>query len=491
MCGICGIYSYENNEPVDQQLLRAMVSSMIHRGPDDEGFYSQGPLGLGMRRLSIIDLSGGHQPMSNEDDTIWIVFNGEIYAYQDLRRELESKNHIFCTRSDTETILHAYEEWGVGAFARLNGMFGLAIWDSRKEELILARDPFGIKPLYYTNQAGKLLFGSEIKAILSDPSVPRNVDPASLDDFLTFTFVPSPHTLFEGIHKLPPGYLLRATKEGVKLERFYRPPEDMQLKTENEWLQALREAIKSAVSRQMVADVPVGVMLSGGTNSATVTALMRRFSDQPVHSFTIGFGSDYALDETAAARRSAEILGSVHHDAVISSEEYSRFLPESIWYLEEPVATASTMAFYWICKLAREYVKVVLTGQGADEPFAGYGRHLGEYYSSWYRLLPDSFRQRVVSPLTARLPRNEQMKRAARSLGITDSLDRLTEIYTIFDPALKDQLYRGDMQDFQGRLSRRICEAMAGGRTTDGWPFSNAVCGCQIFPGRQPAPLWR
>lgn len=456
MCGICGMYSYQKYTPVDQHVLQAMTDSMIHRGPDDEGLYCRGPIGLGMRRLSIIDLSGGHQPMSNEDNTIWTVFNGEIYNFQDLRKELETKNHIFRTRSDTEVILHAYEEWGTDAIARLNGMFGLAIWDSRKEELILARDPFGIKPLYYCDQGGMLLFGSEIKAILAAPSVPRIVNLASLDDFLTFTFVPSPYTLFEGIYKLPPGYLLCVTHQGVTLESYYQPPIGLQRRSEQDWLDELRAKIETAVQRQMVADVPVGVMLSGGTDSATVAAIMRQFSGQPVHSFTVGFGNNFSLDETAAAQRSAEILGTNHHQVVISSEEYARFLPQSIWHLEEPVATGSTLAFYWVCKLAREYVKVVLTGQGADEPFAGYGRHLGEYYSRWYRLLPGGVRKHIVSPLTDQLPRNEQLKRAASSLGIPDSLDRLAQVYTIFDPALKSQLYRNGMKDCHMRRSRDV-----------------------------------
>ena len=266
MCGICGIYNYKNYELVDSQRLYAMASSIHHRGPDDEGYYLEGSIGLGMRRLSIIDLTGGHQPMSNETGSIWIIFNGEIYNFQDLRRELESRNHTFRSRSDTETIIHAYEEWGMEALSKLNGMFGLALWDSGKNELILARDPFGIKPLYYSDFHGKLLFGSEIKAILADPTVPRNVDLAALDDFLTFTFVPSPNTLFEGIKKLPPGHALRVTRDGITLERYYYSPVGLEFKPESEWLEALSAEIIAAIHRQIVADVPVGVMLSGGVD---------------------------------------------------------------------------------------------------------------------------------------------------------------------------------------------------------------------------------
>ena len=205
MCGICGQFNYRNGNPVEKNLIHSMSRQLIHRGPDDQGYYVEGAVGLGMRRLSIIDLTTGHQPMSNEQGTIWIVFNGEIYNFEDLRRELQARGHVFRTKSDTETIIHAYEEWGLDAIRKLNGMFGLALWDSNKHELILARDPFGIKPLYYADLKGRLLFGSEIKSIMVEPTLQRTVDLAALDDFLTFTFVPSPHTLFEGIKKLPPG----------------------------------------------------------------------------------------------------------------------------------------------------------------------------------------------------------------------------------------------------------------------------------------------
>ena len=447
MCGICGIYNYFSREAVDEPLLRSMAAQIIHRGPDDDGFYVKGPLGLGMRRLSIIDLEGGHQPISNEDNSIWIVFNGEIYNFLDLRSELESKGHTFRTRSDTEVIIHAYEEWGINALPKLNGMFGFALWDSNRQELLLARDPFGVKPLYYAEMQGRLVFGSEIKAILQDPSIPRKVSENALDKFLTFTFVPSPHTLFEGIYKLPPGYILRARQSGIALERFYFSFPEMHLKSEAEWLEALRGAIQTAIQRQMVADVPVGLMLSGGVDSATVGTIMQQFSERPIQTFTIGFSDDFSQNELVAARRSAELIGSDHHDAIISAEEYADFMPRSLWYLEEPIATTSALAFYWICRLARQHVKVVLTGQGADEPFAGYGRHFGEYYGKWYRRVPLFLREKIVAPTVDLLPRNEQLKRAVHSLGIENPLERYTQIYSIFDAGFKSRLYRPGFRD--------------------------------------------
>ena len=256
-----------------------------------------------------------------------------------------------------------------------------------------------------------------LKTILADPAVERNVDLASLNDFLIFSFVPSPYTLFSGISKLPPGHFLRVTPDGLILKRYAYKVDGLQVKSQNEWLVSLRAEIEAAVHRQMVADVPVGVMLSGGVDSATIATLMQRFTGQPIHTFTVGFAGKFEQNELSAARRSAELIGSQHHEAVINAEEYARFLPQSLWYLEEPIATASTLAFYWICKLAREHVKVVLTGQGADEPFAGYKRHLGEYYGSWYRRIPSSLRQNVIAPLVESLPRNERIKRAVRSIG--------------------------------------------------------------------------
>jgi asparagine synthase (glutamine-hydrolysing) len=424
-----------------------MLTAIQHRGPDDNGVYSEENLAIGIRRLSIIDLEGGHQPMSSEDGNIRLVFNGEIYNFPELRSILLAKGHVFRTRSDTETIIHAYEEWGLESFARLNGMFGFALWDRLKQELILARDPFGIKPLYYAECQHGLIFGSEIKAILCDSEIRREVDPAALNQFLTFSFVPSPRTLFKGINKIPPGYALRITPDGTKLYRFYQREIVVKNKSRMEWLEELRDKIEAAVKRQMVADVPVGVMLSGGMDSATVATLMQKISGQPIHSFTVGFTGDFRQNELLEARRSAALIGTIHHEAVISPDEFVEFLPKSIWYLEEPIANPSSLPFYSICKLARDYVKVVLTGQGADEPFAGYGRHLGEYYGHWYRRLPVAVRKHLAAPFVDALPRNEQLKRAVHSLDIQDPLSRLTKVYSIFDDDLKQCLYLSDLQD--------------------------------------------
>ncbi len=441
MCGICGIYSYNSNREIGRNLQSSMLSAIRHRGPDDEGSYNEEKLFLGMRRLSIIDLNGGHQPMSNEDDSIWIVFNGEIYNYKDLRAMLSAKGHVFRTQSDTETIIHAYEEWGIDGFARLNGMYGFALWDRRRKELILARDPFGVKPLYYIDQQDSIIFGSEIKAILADPNVRRNVDVAALDQFLTFSFVPSSRTLFEGIKKVPPGYALCITPKGSKTVRFYQPKIITPKMSDTEWLEALQDGVEKAIVRQMVADVPVGVMLSGGIDSATVAMLATKHSGQPIHSFTVGFSGDFKKNELALGRRSAELIGTTHHEVIISANDFMEFLPKAIWYLDEPIASPASLPTYWVSKLAREYVKVVLTGQGADEPFAGYSRHLGAYYGRWFRMAPGLLRDSIISPLINRLPRIERYKRAVRTLDIADPVTRLTQIYHIFESELKQRLY--------------------------------------------------
>ncbi|MFQ5708108.1 MAG: asparagine synthase (glutamine-hydrolyzing) [bacterium] len=460
MCGVTGIFNYREQQPVDRPLAARMKDALLHRGPDDEGAYflDQAGVYLGHRRLSIIDLAAGQQPMSNEDGTVWIVFNGEIYNFRDLRSELESLGHCFKTRSDTETIIHAYEQWGFAAMARLNGMFGFAIWDESQRALVLARDPFGVKPLYYWDNGHSLAFGSEIKAILHHPAVERTIDFDSLSAFLTLTFVPSPKTAFAGIYKLPPGHALICTVEGVRLRRFYRiTPEIAAHRSEEDLSEELRHKIAVAIKRQMVADVPIGAMLSGGVDSSTLATVMTEIAGQPIKTFTVGFAGDFKQNELETARVEAQRIGSQHTDLVVSSKDYLELLPRSIWHLEEPVATGSILAYYMICKLAREQVKVVLTGQGADEPFAGYPRHLGERYGAWYRVLPAVVRHGLVAPIIERLPRKERLKRAVRSLGIADPQKRMLSVYSTIDASLKQRLFRnGYLQRENGAISDAV-----------------------------------
>ena len=442
MCGICGVYHRCGERLVDEDLLRAMVAVMTHRGPDDDGFYLHGSVGLGMRRLSIIDLDGGAQPISSEDGRVVTVFNGEIYNFKELRRELESRGHSFRTLTDTEVIVHAYEEWGLAALSRFNGMFGLAIWDEGTRTLVLARDPYGIKPLYYRDAEGSVAFASELKSILCDDSVPREVDPVGLDLYLSLTFVPSPRTAFKGIYKVPPGYALICEPGSSRLHRFHKVvPQSLNRATEAEIVSELQDRIEAAVRRQMVADVPVGILLSGGVDSTTTATIMSGIADHPIDTFTVGFTGAHALNELAYARETANRLGTRHHEILVSADDYADFLPRAAWYLEEPVAMDSTLAYHEVCALARTHVKVVLTGQGADEPFAGYRRHLGERYGWLYRALPASVQGRLLPAAVSRLPRNERAKRAVRSLGAHDALERMAAVWTVFDNDLRQRLY--------------------------------------------------
>ena len=445
MCGIAGWYGCRDKQG-GPLLLKSMLSMLVHRGPDDEGQYLEGPVALGSRRLSIIDVAGGHQPIFNEDRSVSVVLNGEIYNFPNLRAELEAKGHLFATHTDTEVIAHGYEEWGEGCFAHLNGIFGVAIWDSRRRRLLLARDPFGVKPLYYHDDGRRLTWASEIKALLVDPAVPRRVDTDALDLFLTFRFVPSPLTMFAGIRKVRPGHMVVKDDCGWCEKRFsFEGVATADHLTEQDWIALLQERLEAAVQRQMMSDVPIGALLSGGVDSGVIAALMSRVADQQVRTFTVGFKDGDDVNELEEARRTAGLVGTSHEDVLLSSLDYQQLLQKVIWHLDEPIATTSALAMYSVCQLARKHVTVVLTGQGADEPFAGYPRYLGERYGALYRHLSAPLREHVVSPLVERLPRHERLKRAVRSLGTEDVTERFAQVYAVFSESMKAALWRPGM----------------------------------------------
>ncbi len=444
MCGITGKYNFRLSEPIDKNLASEMTKVITHRGPDDAGSYfnSKENLFLGHRRLSIIDLNTGHQPISNENNTIWIVFNGEIYNFPELKNQLVSLGHKFKTNTDTEVIIHAYEQWGIDSFQKLNGMYAFALWNENNQELIIARDPFGIKPVYYFVNNNTFIFGSEVKTILLNKEVTRGVDTAALYNFFTFTYVPSPYTVFKDIYKLKPGHYLSVKKNGYKVERFYfHSPAVLDFNDENQLIEELQEKIFNAVKRQMISDVPIGAMLSGGVDSSIVATIMSKISPYPIKTFTVGFEGDFELNELKDAKLIAEKIGSEHYDLLVSSDDYKDLLPFSVWHMEEPVATGSILAYYMICKLAASKVKVVLTGQGADEPFAGYPRHLGEYYGKYYRDIPYPLRKYFISPLINSLKRNEQLKRAISSLDEKITENRFLNIYKTLHKDLTSDLF--------------------------------------------------
>ncbi len=358
-------------------LVKAMADTIHHRGPDDEGYYVSGPIGLGFRRLSIIDLQCGHQPLSNEDGTIWIVFNGEIYNFQELREFLLGKGHVFKTQSDTEVIVHLYEERGPQCLEMLRGMFAFAIWDENAKTLFLARDRVGIKPLYYCLTDTSLVFASEIKAILADPSINREIVPEVIDRFLTFLYVPGQETLLKGIQKLAPGHylLIRDGKPVIEQYwdlRFAEPTRSQSLKdAEADLLSLLAETVEL----HMIADVPVGVLLSGGVDSTGVLSFALHGTDKKISSFTVGFSGGEVADERPYARLAAETFGTQHHDMTITAKDFAAFLPQYVWHMEEPVCEPPAVAMYYVSKLARNYVKVLLSGEGGDEAFAGYSNY--------------------------------------------------------------------------------------------------------------------
>ena len=424
-----------------------MTSIIQHRGPDGKGLFVDGEVGLGHRRLSIIDIEGGSQPIPNEDGTLQIVFNGEIYNFVELRKELESAGHRFSTRSDTEAIVHAYEQWGVDCVKHFNGMFAFAIWDARKREVFLARDHLGIKPLYYVTIGNRLLFASEIKALLRDPSCPRDVDHDSLAELFTFRFVPSPKTLFKEVRKLPPGHWMLATRAGIEIKAFWNRIPILRTKwREADLVEEYQSLLEDAVRLQLRSDVPLGLFLSSGIDSGVLLALMSKYSSGPVQAFTIGFEQGEKTNEVEDAKEVARMFGAEHSFMMVSAEDYMQYYNRYMWDLEEPVGNETAAAFYFVAKITRERVKVALTGQGADEPWAGYNRYIGVKLSNAYRRMPNLITDRVA-PLVARMPgRMERLKRGVESLGEPDTLTRFAKIYSFFSADMKAQLYGGALK---------------------------------------------
>jgi asparagine synthase (glutamine-hydrolysing) len=449
MCGICGQFNFQRREPVDRETIVRMARSIRHRGPDDEGYFFEGAIGLGFRRLSIIDLAGGHQPMSDAEATVWVIFNGEIYNFKELRAELEGRGHRFRTQSDTEVIIHGYKEWGTEVFNRLNGMFGLAIWDVQKERLILARDAMGIKLIYYKIDNGTLTFGSEIRPILAAQNSRPDVDPIALNLFLRFRYTPSPLTIFQGIRKLAPGTMLVVEKGQCREERWYNytPVPFSGRKEEKQATGELLELYRGAVKRHLLSDVPVGILLSGGIDSGLLLALMNE-QGGPWPAYSVGYGKSFQDDELTDAAETAKILGARHVTVKLDRAEFERSLPKIVECLEEPVAASSIVPMYFVSQRARKDVKVALIGQGPDELFAGYTRHLGVHYGDWWRLLPSVIRS-SVSFAVDRLPRNETLKRGVSSLGTLDRMKRYQDVFSLAPARIIDGLFRDDIRPNQ------------------------------------------
>jgi asparagine synthase (glutamine-hydrolysing) len=445
MCGICGQFSYERQAPVSRRDIEEMARSIVHRGPDDEGYYVNGPVGLGFRRLSIIDIEGGHQPMSDADESIRVVFNGEIYNFPELRRELEGFGHVFRTRCDTEVIVLGYKQWGDEVLNRLNGMFGLAIWDERKRRLVIARDPFGIKPIYYKIEGGKVSFGSEIRCILAAAKESPEPDPTAMNLFLRYRFTPSPYTVFKGIRKLAAGTMLIFQDGAYSLRRWYRyrPEPFSPAKSEGQARDELLEIYKRAIKRHLLSDVPLGLLLSGGVDSALLLALMNLYGNS-WRTFTVGYGKVFADDELAHATQTAAVFASKHTEVLLDRRTFEESLPRVVEFMEEPVATPSILPMFFVCEGARRDVKVALIGQGPDELFGGYRRHLGIRYGQLWGGLPKWVRGPISSVVEA-LPRNETLKRGVRSLDTPERLRRYQQVFSLLPGDQVDGLFKSDV----------------------------------------------
>ena len=443
MCGICGVYHFRGDQPADPSTVRAMVRSIAHRGPDDEGLHLSGPLGLGFRRLSIIDLAGGHQPMSDAAQSVWIVFNGEIYNFRELREELQAAGHVFRTRSDTEVIVHGYRQWGCDVLQRLNGMFGLAIWDAQRKRLVLARDAAGIKLVYYKVTNDTVVFGSELRAVLAALPQPPAVDPAAINLFLRYRYTPSPLTLHQGVRKLAPGTMALFENGHWRVQRWDTPPahDEPAPKSDAEATVELLDIYQRALKRHLLSDVPVGLLLSGGIDSGLLLALMDLYgSHWPT--YTVGYGSAlYEDDELADASDTAQLYAARHAEVELDRDTFARSLPKIVSIVEEPIAASSIVPMYHVCERARQDVKVALIGQGPDELFAGYTRHLGVQYGAQWRRLPRWLRRCAAAGI-ARLPRHEALKRGVHALDVEPRLQRYQQVFSLMPGAAVDDLFR-------------------------------------------------
>jgi asparagine synthase (glutamine-hydrolysing) len=467
MCGICGVV--EPHGTVDADVLRRMNATLVHRGPDDDGLYVDGAAGLGFRRLSIIDLAGGHQPLSNEDGSLWIVFNGEIYNYRSLRAELEGRGHRFRTETDTEVIVHLYEDFGVAALDRLNGMFAFALWDAERRSLFLARDRFGKKPLYYSFSDGRFLFGSEPKALLAHPAFRRLLDIDSVAGYLAFEYVPTPRSIFAGMHKLPAAHWLRLEHGKIAMERWWTLPEPRpdRHSRDDELAEELHTRIRAAVERRLVADVELGAFLSGGIDSSTVVAAMTELlPPHRIKTFSIGF-AEGSFDETSHARRVAAAFGTRHFEARFTSRDLLELLPDLFGRVDEPFADASLLPTYLLSRFAREHVTVALGGDGADELLAGYPTFQAERMARILRV-PRLANERLLLPLAHLLPVSDAnfsadfvLKQFLRGLHEPSAVRHLTWLGS-FDARERRSLLRASIADPFAAVLARLATSTTG-----------------------------
>ena len=468
MCGICGIAGRATDRPpLESIVLHAMTEAIVHRGPDEDGHHIAPGIAMGMRRLSIIDLASSHQPLANERGDIRAVFNGEIFNFRELRRELETRGHRLATAGDTETIVHLYEEHGIDFPKRLRGMFAIALWDESRRRLVLTRDRMGVKPLYYALTQDGLAFGSEIKSLLAGDLVEPRLDPLAAELYLAYGYVPGPRTLFEGVRKLAPATTLIWEDGALVGESVYWTPWEAVPPSGTSWEEdqdTLLRLLRESVRARMISDVPLGVMLSGGLDSSLVTALMSEISTEPVKTFSVGFTEDGQANELADARRVAQRFGTDHHELLTSAVDHPSLIAEALWHLEEPVADLSFVGFLLLSRLAREHVTVALCGQAADELLGGYPKHLVARAADHVRWLPAPAR-RVVAAGAAQLPEDSRLGRGLRAMMTADDAERLLQMSRVVlggqREALLSPAFRRDDAE---RELREVIRSRASGR---------------------------
>jgi len=451
MCGICGTYGYG-----DETLLKRMCRVLTQRGSDEDGWKGGETFGLGSRRLKVIDLETGRQPIGNEDGTIWVVLNGEIYNYQELRRQLEAKGHRFSTRSDTEVIAHAYEEEGEACLHQFRGVFGLAVWDAKRERLLLARDRVGVRPLYYRTDGSRLEFASELKAIL-ETGCPRTLNYRALHQYLSFVYIPAPNTIFEGISELPPGHLIVCESGRHEVRRYWDLPRDVAPPGDpREVTEEVRRRFEESVRYRLVSDVPVGVFLSGGIDSSAIVAVMARHMPGGVNTFTLGFDERH-YDELVEARRIARIFGTEHREFPVRPDVI-RLLPRVVWHFDQPFANGTALLIYQLSEAAKRHVTVALAGTGGDEAFAGYTRYAGLRWADYYARAPRFFREAVADLCLPRLREGTDGRHRGRRLrsfvrgGVLAPVDRYVSWVTYFTEDAKRGLYSASTAEAVGEF---------------------------------------
>jgi asparagine synthase (glutamine-hydrolysing) len=454
MCGICGLFEFANNREVSRGLVHRMTETIIHRGPDDEGIHVGPGIGLGFRRLSIIDVAGGHQPISNEDGTIWVMLNGEIYNYTELYRDLIGRGHRFSTRSDTETIVHLYEEYGEACFAKLRGMFAIALWDSRKRQILLARDRIGKKPLFYAADDKHILFGSELKALLTG-SMPRDIDIQAISDYFSLGYIPAPKTIYRAAKKLLPGHYLVASAGGIRIQRYWDISfAHLESRSVEEWCELLRHELCEATRIRLMSEVPLGAFLSGGLDSSSIVATMAKVMDRPVTTCSIGFEEE-EYNEAIYARQVAQQFHTDHHELIVRPKALD-VLNKLVWHYDEPFADSSAIPTYYVSWMARQHVTVALGGDGGDENFAGYRRYYFDQMENQFRrFVPAHIRRKVFGPLGRAYPALAWAPRVLRAKATFQSLERSPlEGYfnsiSIFRPGEKQNLFAPEFQETLG-----------------------------------------